>query len=170
MKNVWFIADTHFGHKGATIFSAHDDPSKKMRPWNTVEEMDEALIQNWNSVVNDQDRVYVVGDFCINKKSIQVAGLLKGRLVLIKGNHDIFKLNLYTPFFEDIRAYHVFDKILISHIPVHESQKDRYVNNVHGHLHDRKLDDPWYHCVSVEQIGFTPIHYEDLKLRLTPPE
>lgn len=52
---IWFTSDLHFGHKNIIRFCD--------RPWNSVEEMDEALINNWNSVVGDDDIVFDLGDF-----------------------------------------------------------------------------------------------------------
>lgn len=51
---IWFTSDTHFGHKNILRFCK--------RPWNTVEEMDEGLIQNWNKVVGKDDIVFHLGD------------------------------------------------------------------------------------------------------------
>lgn len=52
---IWFTSDTHFGHNNIMKFC--------QRPWKTVEEMDNALIQNWNSVVGENDIVFHLGDF-----------------------------------------------------------------------------------------------------------
>jgi calcineurin-like phosphoesterase family protein len=165
MSDIFFISDLHLGHKGVTEFLRAD--GTKVRPWNSTQEMDEALVHNWNSVVKPNDKVYNLGDVCINRKALKTLGLLNGKKRLIKGNHDIFRIEEYLEYFEDVRAYHVMDKILFSHMPVHPSQKRRYVHNVHGHLHELTIeDDTWYTCISVEQINFTPISYDDLKKRI----
>ena len=146
--------------------------NSKLRPWTSVEEMDEALVANWNSVVNKKDKVYHLGDVVINRKALGTLSRLNGEKVLIKGNHDIFRLTDYTAHFKDIRAYHVLDKMLLSHIPVHPDSKGRFKANIHGHTHsNRVLDsqgliDEYYQCVCVEQINYTPIEFEAIRQRI----
>lgn len=173
MANIFLIADTHFGHKGVTQFLNKD--GTKLRPWDNVEDMDEALVENWNKVVKPKDKVYHLGDVVINRKALKTLALLKGDKVLIKGNHDIFRLEEYTPYFRDIRAYGTLDNFILSHIPVHPNSLSRWTNgNVHGHLHSVNVMmpdcpeevDKRYICVSVEQIDFTPIAFEDLKVKV----
>ena len=158
MTKTWLIADPHFGHWGVCKFL--NDDGTKLRPWDNPDEMDEALINNWNRVVSDRDRVYVLGDLAINRRAVPTVGRCNGRKVLVKGNHDIFKIDDYLPYFDDIRAYVVqpANKLIMSHIPIHPQQlSERFTLNIHGHLHSRKIDDPRYKCVSVEHIDFTPV-------------
>ena len=103
--------------------------------------MDEALVANWNRVVKPHDKVYHLGDVVINRKALHILYRLNGEKVLIKGNHDIFKLEDYTPFFKDIRGYHVMNNFLLSHIPVHPNSKGRFAGNIHGHF--ILFDDQW---------------------------
>jgi len=152
MSNIFLIADTHFGHAGVTRFLRED--GTKLRPWDDTESMDEALIERWNKVVKNHDKVYHLGDVVINRKALHTLGRLNGDKVLIKGNHDIFRLGEYAQYFRDIRAYHVMDNCILSHIPIHPLSKSRFRANIHGHTHDRTIPDPWYHCVSVEQIDY----------------
>lgn len=161
---TWVISDTHFGHVGVTQFLNAD--GTKLRPWDDPEEMDEAMVANWNRVVDDKDRVYHLGDVVINRRHLKTLGRLKGRKCLIKGNHDIFKLSDYTPYFDDIRAYNVIQhngaKVIMSHIPVHPNQLGRLGINIHGHLHSNVVGDPAYINVSVEQIDYTPKLLQEL--------
>jgi calcineurin-like phosphoesterase family protein len=167
MPNIFLISDTHFGHHGVTKFLRND--GTKLRPWNTIEEMDEALVDNWNSVIKPNDKVYHLGDVVINRKALPTLGRLNGKKVLIKGNHDIFKLSEYSTYFYDIRGYHVLDNMLLCHIPVHPNSKDRFKANIHGHTHANVIldifekPDPWYIPVSVEQINYTPISFEEIR-------
>lgn len=167
MANVFVISDTHFGHANICKFLRTD--GTKLRPWDDVSEMDQVLIKNWNSVVGVKDKVYHLGDVYINRKFKHILHQLNGDKVLIKGNHDIFSLENYTPYFRDIRAYHVLDKMILSHIPVHESQLMRFKGNVHGHLHEHKVLDKWGHpdrryvTVCVEHINYTPIELSILQ-------
>lgn len=167
MSDVFIISDTHFGHEGVTRFLRDD--GTKLRPWNNVQEMDEALVKRWNDTVRPHDKVYHLGDVVINRKALHILGRLNGDKVLIKGNHDIFRLGEYATYFRDIRAYHVMDNIIFSHIPIHSSSKGRFKGNVHGHTHSNiVLDswnkpDPWYFPVSVEHIDYTPVSLEFIR-------
>lgn len=174
MPSVFLTADTHFGHWGVCKFLRSD--GTKLRPWDNPNAMDEDMVAMWNDTVRPNDKVYHLGDVVINRRALPTLAKLHGDKVLIKGNHDIFKLEDYAKYFRDIRAYHVMDKFILSHIPVHESQKHRWNGNIHGHLHSNQLDDPWYTCVSVEQTDFKPILFEELthkirtKLNQSVPE
>lgn len=166
--NTFLTADSHFGHKGVTQFLGPDGVTK-LRPWDNTEDMDEALIANWNSVVRPKDKVYHLGDVVINRKALKTLARLNGDKVLIKGNHDIFRLEEYTPYFRDIRAFGHFDGFALTHIPIHPDSLSRWKGNAHGHLHSNRVMlgdriDPRYLCLSVEQTNFTPISWEAVKI------
>lgn len=163
MPSVFLVSDTHFGHAGVCRFT--DDNGVKIRPWTDPNEMDEAMVKLWNETVRPNDKVYHLGDVVINRKALSILGRLNGDKVLIKGNHDIFKLEDYTKHFRDIRGYHVMDNIILSHIPVHPDSKGRFRGNIHGHLHVNNVGDPWYQCVCVEQTEFKPISFEVVRNR-----
>jgi calcineurin-like phosphoesterase family protein len=176
MPSVFLTSDTHFGHKGICQFTNYD--GSPVRPWDDVNEMDEEMIKRWNETVGPKDKVYHLGDVVINRNSLQILDRLNGDKVLIKGNHDIFKLSDYTKYFRDVRAYHVMNGMILSHIPISKDSLARFGANIHGHTHGnrvRKLRgvnvktgemlysdeiDPDYFCVCVEQTDFTPILFE----------
>ena len=81
-EHLFFTSDTHFDHKNIIRYCN--------RPWETVEEMNQALIDNWNSVVGPDDTVFHLGDvtFGGNTNLINYVSQLNGHIVLIKGNHD----------------------------------------------------------------------------------
>ena len=162
MKNRWIVSDTHFGHKGVTQFLKAD--GTKVRPWDNPDEMDEDMVRMWNELIAPNDRVYHLGDVVINRRCLPILDRLNGKKVLIRGNHDIFHLDEYTRYFEDIRGYNILSKerIIMSHIPVHPSQLERWKANVHGHLHTNVLDDPRYINVCVEQTDFKPVLLEEV--------
>lgn len=102
---IYIIADTHFGH--ANIIRHCN------RPFSSVEEMDEALIANWNSVVSPDDDVYIVGDFAYKVEHPErYADMLNGRKHLITGNHD--RKNLKDPEFRK-RFVEIRDMLTIKH-------------------------------------------------------
>jgi len=185
MSRTFLIADTHFGHNNMCVFT--DKNGNPIRPWNSAEEMDIAMIELWNDTVQDNDKVYVLGDAVIGRKHLSTFGKLNGKKVLIKGNHDIFKLTDYTPYFYDIRGYHVMNGLILSHIPIHAESLGRFGCNIHGHLHSnrvmtkvpyKELDgpggsfgyqtfykegiDPRYFCVSAEHTEFKPMLFDDV--------
>jgi calcineurin-like phosphoesterase family protein len=177
--NTFLISDTHFSHRGIVKFLRED--GTKERPWDNTEEMDEALVQNWNSVVRPKDTVYHLGDVVINRSALGIVSRLNGCKILIQGNHDVFRPAEYLEHFKNIHPYKVLDNFLLSHIPVHTCSIERWSGNIHGHLHSRKVlafkanswtgggkmvGDKRYLCVSVEQTGYTPISLEDAKLKL----
>lgn len=95
MKNIWFTADQHFNHKNIIKYSK--------RPFKSVEEMNEGLIEKYNSVVNAEDDVYFLGDlgFFNNIDTTKydlkpIVSRLKGRKFLILGNHDKYNDYIYT--------------------------------------------------------------------------
>jgi calcineurin-like phosphoesterase family protein len=162
-KEFWVVSDTHFGH--ANILNFRNPDGSKVRPHTSVEEMDEQMIQRWNEVVGVNDRVYHLGDVAINRRYLPTLNRLNGKKVLIKGNHDIFKLPDYTPYFEDIRAYQVWEKMIFSHIPLSIDSIDRFKFNVHGHTHTNFMMHPQYLCVCVEHTDFRPISASELRKR-----
>ena len=82
----YYIADLHFGHRN--IISLCN------RPFDNVKEMNQKLIKNWNSVVNDKDNVYIVGDLFFKFQDIEnILASLKGKKRLIIGNHDTDWIN-----------------------------------------------------------------------------
>jgi calcineurin-like phosphoesterase family protein len=175
MSAVFLVSDTHFGHAGVCHFLRND--GTKLRPWDDPEAMDEAMVQAWNETVRPKDKVYHLGDVVINRRHLKTLARLNGDKVLIKGNHDIFKLEDYTPYFRDIRGYHVMNGMILSHIPVHESNLYRFGTNIHGHLHSNRVTmldtylskpviDSRYQCVCVEQTDFRPILFEDVIKRI----
>lgn len=141
----------------------------KLRPWDTTEEMDEALVENWNKDVKPKDKVYHLGDVVINRGALPILARLNGDKVLVKGNHDIFRAAEYLQYFRDIRGSHKLGEFVLSHIPVHPDSISRWAKgNVHGHLHDDRVMlnseiDKRYICVSVEHTNYTPIPFDEIE-------
>jgi calcineurin-like phosphoesterase family protein len=167
---TWVCADHHFGHRNILTFKDSNDNLIRGAKFKDIEEHDQYLIYAHNELVNPQDRVYMLGDVVINRKALWMIGQLKGRLVLVKGNHDIFQLKDYFPYFDDIRAYVVQknsdgNKVILSHIPIHSDSLGRFGTNIHGHYHQNKIPDERYKCVSLEHTEYKPIEiYQALKL------
>jgi calcineurin-like phosphoesterase family protein len=183
MPAVWLVSDTHFGHeKTCTVFKRED--GSPLRPFSCAEEMDEYMVKAWNERVKPTDKVYHLGDVVINRKALKALERLNGDKVLIRGNHDIFRDDDYRQYFREIRAYHVMNGMILSHIPLHSHSLGRFGVNIHGHLHANRVkkargvdartgevlygndNDLRYYCVCVEMTDFAPILFEDVQKRI----
>ena len=179
MPATFLVSDTHFGHMGVCRFTRNDGVTK-LRPWDTADEMDEAMVKAWNERVRPNDKIYHCGDVVINRRALPILDRLNGDKVLIRGNHDIFRDDEYRKYFRELRAYHVMNGLILSHIPIHPESLGRFGCSIHGHLHANRVMkargvdartgdilysdeiDPRYYNVSVEQTDFAPILFEDV--------
>lgn len=160
---VYFIADTHFG----------DDNIRRYenRPFESVAEMNEKLIENWNSVVREKDEVYVLGDFGAEGNETEFLSRLKGTKYLIKGNHDI-KTNEYyrnVGFKEVYNLPVIFRGFwILSHDAIYVNRNMPYAN-LFGHVHNNPVVKDFssqHFCVSVERIQYTPISFDDVASKI----
>ena len=131
---VYFTSDLHLGHKNIITL--------QYRPFESVEEMDRVLIDNFNSVVKKNDTVFILGDICYRlklDKANEVISRLNGRKYLIKGNHDLE----YDPaLFVDIKDYMTVSLngkyFTLMHYPMLSwPKKERGSIQLHGHIHAR---------------------------------
>lgn len=165
---IYFISDTHFGHKGSLKW-----PDGAARPFNSTEEMNQTIIDNWNSIVTDEDTVYHIGDFSYKTSTSQLKKIfdsLKGKIILIKGNHDgqTLKANQKYHRFESVHNILNLEyntaKIVLCHYPIQSwNGKNRGSIHIHGHVHGKPtniigniID------VSCEAINYTPISIEKI--------
>ena len=149
-ENVWFVADTHFGHKNIIKYAA--------RPFVDTATMDECMKSKWNEVVSSNDIVYIVGDFARRNLKDYVIPL-KGKKVFIQGNHD-------PPGIGVDRVYMKFGnfKFILTHYPVEvNAENDEWV--IHGHMHNNKLREyPFINSkartinVGVDLTSFYPVN------------
>ena len=161
MSNIFVISDTHFGHKRVIRFREGEKP---MRPFVDLEDMHRTLIENWNSVVTKRDVIYHLGDVAFNGAVYdEIMPQLNGMKYLVRGNHDTFGEERYRKHFQKILGCHVLDHFALTHVPIHASQGSRWKGNIHGHMHNRSLDDPFYFNASVEAINYKPIAFEEIK-------
>ena len=169
MINCWLTSDNHFCHEKMYSFLRPD--GEKVRPFENAEEGDAFMVEQWNKRVKPKDRIYVLGDVAIARRGLRTLEQLNGRKVLVRGNHDIFKLQDYAQYFDDIRGCFYHHEFMMSHIPLHpELFEQRFKGNIHGHLHsgnvrlpDGSLDRRYLNCC-VEQHNFAPIHWDEAML------
>lgn len=173
-RDIWVISDTHFLQESILRYKDENGDLIRGKIFSSSDDMDEYMIQKWNSVIKDGDIVYHLGDVFsgdINKFDILWARL-KGRKRLIIGNHDDVVLFSNKKYFQKIMLWRKFPEynLLLSHVPVHSDslynfKTKEYMKNVHGHTHQSGPTDNKYINVSVEKIGYTPINLEELKAK-----
>lgn len=128
----YYISDLHFGHENIIRLCN--------RPFRSVEEMDEAMIKNWNSVVKDNDEVYILGDFNFKSSGEDYLKRLNGKKFLIVGNHDNVTPAMHS-LCEWIGAYKEIrdggTKIILFHYPMVEwNGFFRDTIHLYGHIHN----------------------------------
>lgn len=150
---IFVVSDTHFNHKNIIRYSD--------RPFDSVEEMNEALVDNWNSVVTPQDKAYHLGDVIFGK-DYSILKRLNGKKRLIVGNHDDIKSLAKAEVFQKIYMWRIFREfeITLTHVPLHlESLRTEI--NVHGHTHEKGSPSGPYKSACVELTNYTPKPIEE---------
>lgn len=136
---LYFIADYHLRHKNVLDFED--------RPYESIEEMEEDFIAKWNNVVNEEDTVVLVGDIIFHGKKhhwIELLTKLKGKKILVKGNHDDSKAvqNLveegYLEEYHEVGYMFKENKMLywVTHYPMEIEERPRKFS-IHGHIHNK---------------------------------
>lgn len=149
----YYISDLHFDHTNVIKFDN--------RPFKDVEEMNNTIINNWNSVVKGGDIVYVLGDvlFGDENRFNEIVNKLNGQIVLVKGNHDRLQFNklnkrkvIKIVDYLEIKdtAFGKPYKVYMSHYFMPLFRSHRYPNTVHlyGHVHN---SDEWEFCKEVAE-------------------
>lgn len=165
MRNLWFISDPHFWH--ANVLKFLDKHGNRMRPFSSLEEMHETIIENHNRLVKPQDKVYWLGDitFQYHAGFSAIMSRLNGHKRLIVGNHDKIWNPALIKWFDKAMLWRGWKEhnFTASHIPLRlDSLRDGNYN-VHGHVHCNSLQDPHYLNVCVEVRNYTPVHVDQLK-------
>lgn len=168
MSTIWLISDTHFGHANILTFCKTD--GTLLRPeFSSVEDMDEYMVSQWNSVVRPSDIVYHLGDVVMNEKHLPIVARLNGHKRVVLGNHDPYDMKKLTLYFEKVFSSRRLDCFLLTHIPVHVESLHKITANIHGHTHNNQSQwclGPKYFNVSVEHHNYKPIALEDAKARI----
>lgn len=159
---MYFIADTHFGHENIIAY--------ENRPFDTVEEMDRVMIENWNTVVKAEDEVFVLGDFSFYGKdrTTEICRKLNGRKILVMGNHDTNEPDYYKECgFQQVNPYPIIinEFWMLSHEPLYINSNMPYAN-LYGHVHSNPIYADYSKqsfCACVERIDYTPISFSNIK-------
>lgn len=162
MSTTRFIADTHFGHENMA----------RHRGFASAKEHDEFIVQQWNKTVHKRDVTYLLGDVTMEKSNYDILDRLNGVKHVVLGNHDrrqdVKKLLEHV---DSVAGMIKYKGIFLTHCPVHPMEMDyRIKHNIHGHIHEKVVEydvklfgitlfkrvDRRYHCVSCEQVNYTP--------------
>lgn len=163
--NVWFTADLHFGHDNVINYCN--------RPFSFVEDMDEALIANWNSRVKPQDFVFCVGDFGFGSKESlkKIFNQLQGQKCLIKGNHDKEALSLGWQWVKDYYELSLKDfdkKIILSHYAMRVwNGSYRGSLMLYGHSHGKLPGNTQSTDVGVDCWDYAPCNLDQILDRMS---
>lgn len=164
MGEVFFTADSHFGHKGVIRLAG--------RPFGSVEEMEEGLIERWNAVVAPGDLVYHLGDFCFkgSKAAAKVLERLNGDIVLIRGNHDSknsLKLERWRAVHDLLEITLQKQRIALCHYPLLEWPGAwKGALHLHGHTHGQVPPHSRRADVGADVWAFRPVTLEQILARL----
>ena len=159
--NIWFTADTHYGH--ANILKFCELRSR----FSSIQEHDETLIQNWNDVVQPEDTVYHLGDFCFSRDPDRIFNRLVGNKHLILGNHDRERKIKHLPWGWIKRVYDLkVDKktlIFLSHFAHRRWNKSHHGSlHLYGDSHGRLPDFGKSTDVGVDCWDFAPVHLDTI--------
>lgn len=142
------------------------------RPFANLQEMHEQLIKRWNEKVSDEDTVYILGDVCFKMSKqdiVKILKQLKGKKILIKGNHDSYVGQKdFDMCFEGIYDMYQINEnkqqITLCHYPIIDYPGMYYgAKMIYGHVHDKYVPHKDMYCVSVECVDFAPTTLEELE-------
>lgn len=168
-KDIWFISDYHLFHDNILKFN-NPANGHLIRPFKTIWEMHEHIIEKHNSIVKPDDIVYNLGDVFFgnyhkNKENIiEILKQLNGKHNLIIGNHDNVKNIIDLKFFNEILFWKKFysNNLIASHVPLRdETFNEKYIN-IHGHTHELGSPLGRFKSVCVEIINYLPKNIEEL--------
>lgn len=180
MSKIFVTSDCHFNHQNILKYEPNS------RPFETVEEMNEVIIKNWNSVVSPEDTVYVCGDFCMGTidRAKECICQLNGKIILIRGNHDTAnRIKLYQELGIEVKDIEYISYkgrfFILCHFPIANEEfinmvrKDNSeVVNLYGHVHSnapKGYKDGTYH-VGADTNNLTPISLEQIWQECWPEE
>lgn len=160
--STFFTADTHFHHAGAIGFYR--------RPFASVAEMDAAMLERWNAVVQPDDEVWHLGDFALRLKADAAKALLHqlpGRKHLVIGNNDPPAITT-LPGWASVQPYAEIAvdgaQLVLCHYPFRTwNGGTKGALNLHGHSHGRLKPLPRQFDVGVDVWGFRPVTLAQLR-------
>lgn len=155
MCTVRFISDLHFGHKNL---------AQTLRGFQDEFYHDEFIIEQWNRVVGKRDLTYILGDITMEKTDHYFQlDRLNGRKYIVLGNHDLIQhIPELLKYVEKVGGMVQYKGHILTHCPIHPSELRDWGKNIHGHIHNGKIDDSRYINVSCEAVGYQPKTLDEL--------
>lgn len=174
---IWATSDLHFFHNREFLY--------KPRGFNSIEEHNEIIVQNWNKSIKNTDTVYLLGDLMLNNNEggIKLLNQLQGKIYYIRGNHctdnrcELYKNTNMIPLsgdfhtswasLEKIKGYSLY----LSHYPTmigsleDMSPLRKRLINIHGHLHTKNKfyqDIPFMYNVALDAHNNTPVSFDEV--------
>jgi calcineurin-like phosphoesterase family protein len=143
MPEIYISSDPHLGHggkddKSGILSFKRNDGVTRLRDFETIQEHDEYIIAQHNSVVRPQDKWYCLGDVVMNPRKLHIVARMNGHKRLVMGNHDEAGAEEYLKYFDELYSIRVLDRIAFTHIPIHPESLGRFIGNVHGHIHHQE--------------------------------
>jgi calcineurin-like phosphoesterase family protein len=167
---IFFTSDTHFGHAGALALYR--------RPFNSVREMNEGILDGWNRVVGEMDEVWHLGDFAVTAKRrtrepeetadvVDLFRRLKGKKYLIRGNNDPPWVAAALVDWCSVEDYREIERegvyLVLCHYPFRTwNRMSKGAINLHGHSHGRLKPLPRQVDVGVDAQGFRPVTLQEI--------
>lgn len=164
-SKIWTTSDTHFSHGNIIKYC--------QRGFKSIYEMDQALINNWNSLVSPNDLVYHLGDFSF--QSDRYRKHLNGKIILVCGNHDKRKYDYLFDEVVDLVEIKIGEfNCVMEHLPIFIDGKykkgfepdftllDKYDFIISGHVHEKYIVNGKNINVGVDVWNFKPIEISDL--------
>ena len=142
MANIWFTSDLHLCHDREFVWKA--------RGFNNIDEMNQAIVDRFNSVIHPEDTLYILGDVMLNDniKAEQYLAQIKGKKIFIRGNHDTnSRVEIYKKYTnEEIKWADIIKikkrNIYLSHYPTYTANADdipeKILLNFYGHTHQTR--------------------------------
>ncbi len=158
---IFFTADTHFNHANVIKYCN--------RPFASVQEMNEELVKRWNDTVSLTDEIYHLGDFALGSYNTtkDILDSLKGRIYLVKGNHD---KQIYAERFEWVKDYYELkyqkQLIVLCHYAMRTWRNSHHGSwNLHGHSHGTLeiLPNLRQHDVGIDVNDYRPISFDQVQ-------
>jgi len=160
MSVVYMTSDWHLGHKGVERFRTE---------FGSCSEMEGLILENYLSVVNKRDIVWMLGDMCFTMEAIEIMRKLPGDKRLILGNHDQDKcggtekvpIEQIVLTYDQVYGMARYKYAWLTHAPIHPDELRGKIT-IHGHTHYSKIDDPRYENVCLEHTEWKPKKYQEI--------
>ena len=182
-QKTWFISDTHFDHANVLRFE------EGFHQFETIEEHDQQIIERWNSVVQEEDTVFFLGDAALHRVKlsylVNIFSQLKGQIIWLRGNHcdhinfewqrqlkqaaNIIEFKDYEEiFFKDTSSPAGIRRVCLFHYPILEfNGKGRGSYHLYGHSHTTVHDIYGAYSVCACITGYYPINFEWIQSKIT---